>query len=265
MTTPPWLLTQQAYAPRVDRDAFIDRSIRSLLHVMSRISSRSGTPGKRSAVDARVKLVSLLMLVLLVSLSRAGFFVLLAAVVILILLAFQSAEVILDVLKVSAPAAGFAFVILLPSALWGNGPGVVRITLKVLVCVSAARLLSATTPWGAMTRAMAGLRMPDLFVLVLDITVLYVWLLGCVSLEMLHALKARSVGRNREKTAALSGVAGTLFLKSRSMTESLYAAMECRCFRGTYRCGRSRALRPVDYVLCAGNVLLVAAFIFTRA
>lgn len=261
MTTPRWLLTEQSYTPRPDRDAFIDKSVRSMLHVLSRIVPRGEPREKRSAIDARVKLVSLLVAVLLVSLSREMPFVMLCAALLLALLAFLRAHIILDVLKVSVVAAGLTGLILLPSALWGNILGTVRIMLKVFVCVSSVRLLSVTTEWRAMTRAMARVRLPELFVLVLDITVLYVWLLGRISLEMLYALRLRSVGSNSKKTAALSGIAGIVFLKSRAMAEDLYSAMECRCFTGSYRVGARQGIGIIDSCVLAANALIVVAFL----
>jgi cobalt/nickel transport system permease protein len=261
VTAPRWLLEEQAYIPRPDRDAFIDKSIRALLRLLSRIHSRDAREAKRAAVDARMKLLSLLVLIVLVSLSRATLFVPLVASLLLALLASRHAEVIRDVLKVSLAATGFTVLILLPSAFWGNAEGAVRIVLKVFVCTTATRLLSATMEWSAMTRAMAGVRVPDLLVLVLDVTVLYLWLLGRVSLALLHALRLRSVGRNRRKTAALSGVAGILFLKSRGMAEDLYAAMECRGFAGTYRTGRAAGIRLADAAVLAADALLVASFV----
>ncbi len=61
--------------------------------------------------------------------------------------------------------------------------------------------------------------------------------------------------------AALSGVAGILFLKSRGMAEDLYAAMECRGFAGTYRTGRPAGIRPRDAAVLAADALLVASFV----
>ena len=52
---------------------------------------------------------------------------------------------------------------------------------------------------------------------------------------MLYAVQLKSIGRNREKATSLSGIVGTLFLRSRAMAEEMYAAMICRCFTGSYR------------------------------
>ena len=50
-------------------------------------------------------------------------------------------------------------------------------------------------------------------------------MLGEFTLEMLYALKLRSVGKNRNKYGSLGGIAGTLFVKSREMSEEMSGAM----------------------------------------
>lgn len=156
--------------------------------------------------------------------------------------AFLPARLVARVLKKALVAGAFAFVIFLPSALWGNWSMVLLVTEKVLIAVALVALLSATTGWPAISRGLAAFRVPDLFILVLDITIRYIGLLGGLALEMLRALKLRSVGRNDGKTASLASIAGTTFLRSKEAAEEMYQAMECRCFSGTYRSSR----RPSD-------------------
>jgi cobalt/nickel transport system permease protein len=55
-------------------------------------------------------------------------------------------------------------------------------------------------------------------------------------------LKLRSVGRNKEKYTSVSGVAGTMFIKSKEMSEEMYEAMECRGFTGEYK--RAKLNKP---------------------
>jgi len=263
--TPEWLLKNEAYTPRLDRDAFIDKSIRTFLSLLSRIRSRTGGAQRKAFIDARVKLVSLLLLILLTSLSHRLLFVGLCGTIVLVTLSLSRGEVILDILKTAFAVAGFTFVIFLPSIFWGNLVGAVMVTAKVLICVAVARFLSATTEWRTLTRALGAFRIPDLLILVLDVTLRYITLLGALSLDMLYALKLRSVGKNRDKTGSLSGIAGTIFLKSRVMAEDTYAAMECRCFTGTYRAGRLPALRLTDALVLAADVAFVCAFGFLGA
>jgi cobalt/nickel transport system permease protein len=159
----------------------------------------------------------------------------------------------------------FTLVVMLPSALWGNAGGAITISLKVLLSVVALRLLIENEQWESILRALRVFFIPRLFILVLDITTRYLVLLGEHSLQMLYALKVRSVGRNAGKTASLAGIAGMLFLKSRQMAEETYAAMECRCFTGAYPAGRAARLSAVDLIPLALDALTVFVFFAVRA
>ena len=77
----------------------------------------------------------------------------------------------------------------------------------------------ATASWSEISLALSSIHIPDIFILVLDLAIKYISLLGGLVLDMLYALKLRSVGRNRDKTASLSGVAGTVFLKSKEAAD----------------------------------------------
>ena len=172
----------------------------------------------------------------------------------------MSGPKIAKVLKTSLIAALFAFVIFLPSALWGNWPGVLAVAAKVLLSVAAAALVSATASWSEISRALSSIRVPDIFILVLDLAIKYISLLGGLVLDMLYALKLRSVGRNHDKTASLSGIAGTVFLKSKEAAEDMYAAMECRGFSGTYRVAARARLAAMDYASIIANAFVISLF-----
>ncbi|HWQ10827.1 MAG TPA: energy-coupling factor transporter transmembrane component T [Holophaga sp.] len=264
MQVPEWLLQDARYEPRADRDAFLDRSILAFLAVLARSRARAGR-GEQARLDALVKVLCALVVVLLVSLARSTAFLALAGTGLLVVLALQSGRVIAAVLRTCLGGAAFTALVLLPSAFWGTGPAALIIAFKVVCSLAAVRLVSATTPWPEIPGAFKRLHVPDLFILVLDIALKYITRLGEFALSMLHALKLRSVGRNPGKTAALGGIVGTLFLKSKEMAEETYAAMECRGFTGDYRPAAGARLRLRDWLLCAATGLLVAAFFATAA
>jgi cobalt/nickel transport system permease protein len=182
----------------------------------------------------------------------------------LVLVSLLSPRGIARVLRTSLVAALFSFVIFLPSAFWGNWPGVLVLAAKVLMSVAAAAIVSTTMDWASISRGLSTLRVPDLFILVLDLAIKYIALLGLLVLDMLHALKLRSVGRNRSKTASLGGIAGTVFLKSREAATEMYEAMECRGFSGSYRKTTRRPPGAADVIFAAMAALFVAAFFLTQ-
>ena len=265
MPMPDWLLKDERYAPRADREAFLDRSILSFLGLLSKGRPRGGKEAGTGRMEPLVQVVSVLVVILLVSLTRSPAFLAMAGTGLLVVLALQSGERIAAVLKTSLAVAVFTVLILLPSAFWGPASSLVMITSKVLVSVASVKLAASSTEWTAISGAFKRLGAPDLFLLVFDIALKYITLLGEFALAMLYALKVRSVGRNPGKAAALAGIAGTLFLKSKEMAEDMYAAMECRGFTGEYHAGATLRLGFRDIALGAAVGLLAVAFFLVRA
>jgi cobalt/nickel transport system permease protein len=259
--TPAWLVERQRYEPRADRGRFIEKSLLSVLGALAAFRERPGAGVARDSLNPALKLVALLAVVLMVSLSRSVLFIEAAAAIELGCLCFLTPRDIARTLRKALAAAAFALVILLPAFLWGRGAWTLVLCAKVLLAVLAAALFSATTSWPSVAAAFASLRAPDLFVMTLDMTVKYISLLGGILLDMLYALKLRSVGRGERKADSLAAIAGTVFLKSREAAEEQYAAMECRGFTGTYRVSRRRGLGLRDAAFAALVLALAAAFI----
>lgn len=239
-TVPTWLAARERYEPCRDRGRFLEKSLLSLLGVLAALRERPGAGRARERLRPELKLVSTFAVILLVSLSRSGLFLEAAAAFELCCLCLLKGEAIARILKKVLAAGLFAFLIFLPAFVSSRSPNLLLLA-KVLLAVLAAALFSATTPWPSVTAAFSTLRVPDLFVLTLDMTIKYISLLGGLALNMLYALKLRSVGRDRSKMVSLAGIAGTLFLKSKDAAEAQYQAMECRGFDGTYRITRPSA------------------------
>jgi cobalt/nickel transport system permease protein len=260
---PVWLRKPEPYRPRPDGQAFIDRSIDSFLRLLSMLRARAVESGLRFNVP--LSLASVILFILLLSFSRSMLFISSTATVLLVLLSLSRAELILRVVRVALPAAIFSFLLMLPSALWGNAAAAIVISLKVFQGVAAVKLLSSTMELPDFTRGLRVFFIPDVLILVLDLTLRYVSMLGELSLEMLHALRLRSVGRIRGKTSALSGIPGTIFLRSREAAEDTRSAMECRCFTGSYGAGPAPGLHAADALLFVCDGAILAGFILAGA
>ncbi len=259
-TLPTWLEQSQQYEPKTDRDAFVDKSILSVLKVLSKIHAQLGP--KAGKAQAGIKLGFSIMLIVLLSLSRnaAFMYILLAALACRVCL--LPAEQILKVLKSGLGAALFTALVLLPAGIFGNWYSLMSIAPKVFISVCTLSLLSNTTRSDALTGALRLFFIPDLFIFVLDITIKYITLLGEFSLNMLYALKLRSVGSNRDKRTSLSGIAGHLFLRSREMAQQMHEAMICRGFTGEYKKPVSFAFHWMDALVCALAAAAIILFVF---
>ncbi len=259
---PEWLIKDENYVPQADKDTFINKSILSLLSVLARIRKQSGDHQDKFQVNAAFKVFFTLMLVTLVSISTNFIFVIVINVYLLVILSVMPAQEIVKILRTSFLVAVFTFVILLPAVFWGNGYSSIMIVSKVFATVTAVNILSYSSKWNSITSVLKRFFLPDTFILVLDITLKYIVMLGEFSLDMLFSLKLRSVGNNKSKYTSLSGIAGTMFIKSKEMADDMYAAMECRGFTGEYRINNQLKLKFADFIYITINAGIIFIFVY---
>lgn len=259
---PEWLLKKDNYIPLKDKNTFINKSILAILNILMRFRQQSLHRTNRLGISALLKLISTLVLIIFVSLSKSFTFVLIANVFLLVLINFLSTDELKYILKVSSVVAIFTFIILLPSIFLGYGNNALMITLKVLVSVAAVNILACTTKWNDLIRVLKVFHIPDTFIFVLDITIKYIVILGEFSLNMLYALKLRSVGKSNNKSTSLSGIVGTMFIKSKEMSEETYGAMECRGFTGEYKIYSKFGFKPADYICILFNLAFILIYFY---
>ncbi|MDV3427276.1 MAG: energy-coupling factor transporter transmembrane protein EcfT [Bacillota bacterium] len=260
---PEWLLKDENYIPQSDKDTFVTKSILSLLGILSKIRTQSGYFDVRFKINAVLKVAFTFLLILMVSLTKSFTFTIIINVYLLAVLSMMNGEEIIKVLKISLIMCIFTFIILLPAAFWGNVFSSIMITSKVFATVTAVNMLSHSTSWNSITSALKRFFVPDIFILVMDITIKYIVMLGEFSLNMLYSLKLRSVGKNKSKYTSLSGIAGTMFIKSKEMAEDMYSAMECRGFTGEYHTAHARfKFTFLDFLYIMINVLIIFIFIY---
>ena len=134
--------------------------------------------------------------------------------------------------------------------------------VKTFLTVLASGIFPGLYPWNRITAAISWFHVPQLAIFILDTALRYIYLLGSLSREFLTALQLRSIGQNRQKSRAMAGVVGNLFLKSQEMSQEMYHAMQCRGFTGTYPHSHQRAWQPADIVLLLTATALL--FIYLR-
>lgn len=110
-------------------------------------------------------------------------------------------------------------------------------TLRVGAAVSFSILMVATIGWSRLMAAMAQLKFPPSFVLILDMTYRYIHLLLNTVMDMFMARKSRMVSRPSKREIKEIGGSSvtTLFNKSYNMGENVYQAMLSRGYTGKPR------------------------------
>ncbi|MDR0817696.1 MAG: energy-coupling factor transporter transmembrane protein EcfT [Clostridiales Family XIII bacterium] len=262
---PEWLLTRENYIPETDKDTFINKGILALLRLLAVMRAQDARGYGRFHVDAHFRLACSLLLILFVSLTRQFSFVFIVLTCLLVRLCFTPVRDLKRILALGLTAALFSIVIMIPAALLGSTYSITMIPAKIFVSVTICGIMSCSSRWRDMIAALRSFYIPSIFIFILDITMKYILLLGELTLALMQALRLRSVGKNRRKYTSVSGVAGTLFLKSREMAGSMHSAMICRGFTGEYHRPRHMKFSLADGLYIALHAVFITAFFYIRS
>ncbi|MBR3722003.1 MAG: energy-coupling factor transporter transmembrane protein EcfT [Selenomonadaceae bacterium] len=260
MILPDWVLRDENYEPKEDRDDFISRSLLRIMGALSTLHAQ-GVRNPPQYVSAVFSMGLSLLVVILTAASHGGAFLLSVLALELVVMCFQDGKTILILLRRGFFAAGFSFILILPAFLLGSGLTVLLIPAKTFLSVTAMSLLTLFFPWHRLTAALSFFKTPAIAIFILDTALRYIFLLGRESKQLLDALSLRSVGKNTNKGRAMAGVLGATFLRSGEMSKEMYQAMRCRCFTGEYPETSRRELRLGDIVPFFLSVLYIALFI----
>jgi cobalt ABC transporter, permease protein CbiQ len=247
--------------------------------------------GLLQSLDPRVKLVSMVLLIFAVAMTRD---IRLLAIVYVLTLVFAWASKIelgffLKRVWVFIPI--FAGIIMIPimfnvfmpgdtlvtvATLGPNAyfgpfalPPVITITyqgvmlailfvLRVATCVSAAVLLFLTTPRDLLFKSLRSLKVPKVYVLTLDMCYRYIFLFTDMVRGFYTAKKSRSIKTLPliEEQKWVGGRVGYTLIKSLSMSEKVHGAMLSRGFNGDIKIMHRYMIHRRDYVACVSVVAL---------
>jgi len=263
------------------RSGFIERTLLDINHTLEQsifAEKIARAPGLLQGLDARLKVIALLLLLLAVNLSHQlgviaalymGAF-LLAAVSriplgffvrrVWILIPFFTGLVVLPAFFIT-PGPALAH---LPLGLVITRTGVLTalfLLLRVGTSVSLAVLLVLTTPWNSVLKALGVLRVPDVLILVLGMTYRYIYLLLHLATELFLARKSRLLKRmsGPEERRLVAATSGVLLSKSLQLSSEVYLAMESRGFRGYPHTMDRLRMRRSDWA--AGLVVVLVAIL----
>jgi cobalt/nickel transport system permease protein len=260
-----WLFKEDNYIPLKDKTTHIDKSVLSILSVLSKIrhEDKSGKGGIYM-ISSPVKFIFTIFFVVLIALSKNFYYVLLIDSYILFTSSMMSLKDIKRIYSLTSIVVLFTFILLLPSILSGNTKNSVLIICKIAGSVTLLNILSYSTRLRNITNSLKILFVPDIFILIIDMTLKYIIILGEFSVNMLYSLKLRSIGKDRQKHTSVSNLIGVLFLKSKDMAEETYHAMECRCFTGKYKSNLRFKFKSVDLVYIFINSILIIMFFILK-
>src|SRR5512137_2501588 len=266
------------------RHDFIERTLGDISHTFEQslfAEDIARRPGSLQAIDPRVKVLSLIALLIAVGLSRSLLVIVGLYVVALILARLSLVPMGFFVKRVWLFMPFFTGVIALPALFITPGPPLVQLPLglvitqtgaqtavlllmRVSTSVSLGILLILTTPWNTVLKALGVLRVPDVFVLILGMTYRYIYLLLHTANDMFLSRQSRVVGRlsGAEERRIIAASAGALLSKSLHLSSEVYLAMQSRGFRGYPRTMDTFRMRQSDWVASGIVALIVVVAIW---
>jgi cobalt/nickel transport system permease protein len=239
--------------------------------------------GLLQSLDPRVKLISMLVLIVGVTLMRSPWVLLIIYLLTLVLAYFSKIEVLWFVKRVWVFIPIFAGVIvipilfnvflagdvLVPIATLGNGshlgpialPSSIYITrqgttyvvtfiLRVAACVSLAILLFLTTQRDLLFKSMRTLYVPKVYVLTISMCYRYIFLLLDTIADLFTARRSRQIVSLplREEQRWVGGRVGYMLVKSLDMSDKVHEAMISRGFNGDVKLMHDNVMHHRDYV-----------------
>jgi cobalt ECF transporter T component CbiQ len=266
VATPQWLLQPEVgLCPcgcigRRRRESFAAKTIAGVGGVLQTAlfsEDVARVPGLLQRLDARVKVLALVTLLVAVGLVHDLALLVVAYLATVVLARASALGVGFFVRRVWLFIPIFTGVIVLPATLDVITPGEVVvplpfglgltrqgltaaaiITIRVATSISLVLLVTLTTPWARLLAAVRALGVPRLFVLVLGMAYRYLFVLLAAVQDMYVARRARAIAPERDhrrSRAFVGATAGALFGKAHALADEVHQAMTSRGYRGDAR------------------------------
>ena len=259
---PDWVQQEERYAPPHDNDGFLTRTVLKIGGLLFAFRAQQQLQKNRSVNEAAAEFLLVFCFILLTAAAHNAAFLYIMIAIVLVRLAFMGGNEIKPVLQMSFSTVFMAGLILLPAVFLGNYHTFTVIVLKTFISATTVAVFIQQVRWHDFTACLRWFRVPDLFVLTLDLTLKYILMLSSICMNVLLALTLRSVGRNTHKQHTMGGVLGVTFMKSRDMSEETYQAMICRGFTGCYDRPRHFVWTKIDSVYIGGIAVLMGVFFY---
>ncbi len=286
-TTPDWLLAPEpglcpcGCVGRRSKRGFVEKTLDGGVDLVGRAmfsDDVASKPGLLQAIEPRVKLVTLLALLLAASVVRHVSVLAVLYVVTVVLAVASGLDVGFFVKRVWLFVPLFTGVVVAPAALsfvthghvvvplgtwFGHRVGLTReglvsgavVVARVAVSTSVVVLLTLTTPWNRLLASLRALFVPRVFVLVLAMTYRYLFHLLHGVADMYTARSARTVRRDGDVAkgrAFVAATAGALFGKAHALSGEVHLAMLARGYAGRHRSLHATRVGLIDGFWAAG-------------
>ena len=134
-----------------------------------------------------------------------------------------------------------------------------NVLIKAYLSILCMILLTATTKFSNLLKALQNLRCPQLIIMIISFMYRYIFLITDELMKMQQAKDSRSIANsNWLRTKTNASMLGTLFIRSYERAESVYLAMQARGFSGDIRILNNFCLKNKDLAFLLVIIILLA-------
>ncbi len=227
-----WLYEEENYTPKAKGEPFIDKTLKVLHHLIFSFQDNKDQKGLLFKWSIGFKVGASLALVLITYFIRHIEPLLVLALLEMSLLMTFSKNRRRGILQMSWVIPCFTLIMILPAALMGNMNSVL-LPFKVFLSLLMMNMFANVTGWYEFLGFLKKMKLHEMFLLTLEITLKYLLILARRMEEMFFWLKKRGLG-NGIKIKVLGHLIGNLFITAYEASEETYHAMQCRGFTGVY-------------------------------
>jgi cobalt/nickel transport system permease protein len=231
-------------------------------------------PGLFQGLDARVKVITLLLFIILAGLARDLLVLLSIFILAFACIVLSRVPQVLFLKRLFIFIPLFTAVIAIPALFITPGAPLLSLAGQTVITQQGARtagflvmrvvdslslglLLVLTTPWTKLLGALRWLRLPSLIVAVLGMTYRYIFLLLHTTNAMFLARRSRIIGgfSSSENRRWLGRALVTAMVKSQHLSEEVYLAMLSRGYQGEVYSLYEFKMMGRDYLWLAFSVI----------
>ncbi|MCQ2752122.1 MAG: energy-coupling factor transporter transmembrane protein EcfT [Coriobacteriales bacterium] len=260
---PSWLKEEQNYAPQTDSKRYITKSLLKITSILKnlKVVYKSHLYGPSVAF----KMLAVLVLIVITSVSRNYIFVLFMLACVLVFLCALHMDVVKRSIAITAPISLITFLVMLPAIIFGQYSSALLVASKVFITTSLATLCVFTSAPNSITKSLRKFKIPKTIIVMLDLAIRNIIILGKQAALLLNSLNVRSIGKNVDKKSAIGSIGGVLLIKTSISATTTYEAMQCRGFDGSYdytNIYEASTFKISDLIWLAVLLVIIAIFIY---
>lgn len=138
------------------------------------------------------------------------------------------------------------------------------ILFRTYLCVMAVLILVSVTPLLELTNEMRRIKIPNIFVVMFEMTYRYIGVLLTEAYSMYIAYSLRTTDGKGIKMKDMGNFVGQLLLRSFDRADRIYNAMKCRGYTLNFSSQNNKKLAQKDYIYLTVTCVLCIAFRFVN-